>query len=57
MIGLAEIARQFWCAAFFIRRGQDRDKSVAVAVLQKLKSTTGPVQSRAEAILKEHNGE
>lgn len=57
MTGLDLTMKRFWSAAYFIRRGQDRDKSIAVKILQQLAQTaTGPVQRRAEEILREADG-
>jgi hypothetical protein len=58
MISLAEITKRFWFAAFFIRRGQCRDRSIAIATLRQLSETaTGKVQGRAAEIMKDLNDE
>lgn len=47
-------ALRFWNASMFYRRPHDRDRSIAVKVLERLSTTTtGTVQSRAENMLKE----
>lgn len=57
MTPLEDRTRRFWCAAYYLRRGQDRDKSIAVTVLQQItKIATGTVQTRAADTLKEHDG-
>jgi len=57
MTSLEDATRRFWCAAYYLRRGQDRDKSIAVTVLQQLtQNATGPVQIRAADMLKDHDG-
>lgn len=51
---LAERTRKFWCAAYFYRRAPDRDRSLAVRVLEQVNLTaTGKVQFRADALLRE----
>ena len=58
MTGIAEVTKRFWCAAFYVRRSQDRDKAIAVTILQQITlSATGAVQRRAAETLKEYDGE
>ncbi len=53
----ADATRRFWSASVYIRRGQDRDKTVAINVLKHLtENATGKVQTRAAALLKEIHG-
>lgn len=50
-------ARNFWCAAYFFRHAPDRDRSIAVKVLEQTATTaTGTIQTRAATMLKEING-
>lgn len=53
---LAVRTRKFWCAAFFYRRAGNRDRSIAVKVLEQLVPVaTGTVQRRAATLLREIN--
>ena len=50
-------AKQFWSAAYFIRRAPHRDRSNAIKVLEHLHvNATGAIQNRADKLLVEiHN--
>lgn len=51
---LSDITRKFWCAAYFYRRAPDRDRSIAIKVLEQVTVTpAGKVQSRAATMLKD----
>lgn len=51
---LADRAFAYWSAAKFLRRAPDRDNTTALNVMRHIaKITTGTVQSRAIAALKE----
>lgn len=51
---LDDSTRKFWSAAYFYRRAQDRDQSLAVKVLEQVaRSTTGRVYERAITLLEE----
>lgn len=54
MTDLAEQAKQFWSAAYFVRRAPERDHSIAVKVLENLYlNAPGPIQDRADKLLVE----
>ncbi len=58
MSDLAEQAKRLWSASFYVRRGHDRDRSIAIAILKQLTlNATGKVQNRAALMLKEIDGE
>lgn len=51
---LPDLARDFWCAAYFYRRAPDRNPTTAIRILRHIAANeTGPVQSRADTLLKE----
>lgn len=58
MTSLSERAKQFWSAAYFIRRAPDRDPSTAIKILEHLHvNAAKPISDRADEILVEiHNG-
>lgn len=51
-VPLDERAKQFWSAAYFIRRAKDRDRSTAIKILEHL-SVNAPdaIQHRADELL------
>lgn len=54
MLTAEQYARNFWCAAYFYRRGEHRDPGPAVKVLRHVTHyATGMVQDRAATLLKE----
>lgn len=54
MIAASERARQFWSAAFFLRRAIHRDPQLAIRVLAHVaRNSTGEVQRRAATMLRE----
>lgn len=56
-LSLSERTRKFWCAAYFYRLAPDRDRSIAVKVLEQITRTnTGKVQSRAATLLRDIDG-
>ena len=51
-IPLDERAKQFWSAAYFIRRAKDRDRSTAIKILEHLSvNAPGVIQERADQLL------
>lgn len=57
MTSLALRTRNFWCAAYFLRRAPDRDRTIAVKALAQVATmTTGKVHDRAITILRETYG-
>jgi hypothetical protein len=52
-VPLSTLARQFWSAAFFLRRAPTRNPGLALKILGSLASQPpSPVQSRAAQILR-----
>ncbi len=51
---LADRTREYWCAAFFLRRATDRNRSVALTVLEHVIDTgDDKLSERADQLLKE----
>lgn len=56
MSEIENLSRSFWSAAYFLRRATNRDQTTALAVLNRLStSTVAAIQQRAANTLKEYN--
>lgn len=53
---LRDATRQFWSAAFFLRRAPDRNPGLALKILASLaRQPPGPIQTRAANLIGEHS--